>query len=299
MTSLLPAVCRVQHSICFTTRGAAYCVRSLVACVKVPLTYGRNASALAALNVVLLRRTLRTLTTHALLLFVPSVRVATTNRLLALREINQYAGSFDETGRKQLVRDIVASRVGHDIADRYIPRMEGPRQTSQSKVAMLENVALAAGNAVEVMSSEPHIEHLGIHVAPLQEHIAAIQTGEQDLGVLLPIASVMFEHVSAHMQFLAQDPTAQAEVAEMNQMMQIANEVITNFGRRFQKDSVRLHKVAKHKKEHQMLVLAPPSCGCRNTSCGCRWRVRRQSLRCKSVSPKLSKTLPPKMPNEP
>jgi hypothetical protein len=161
---------------------------------------------------------------------------STTNRLLALREINQYAGSFDETGRKQLVRDIVASRVGHDIADRYVPRMEGPRQTSQTKVAMLENVALAAGNAVEVMSSEPHIEHLSIHITPLQEHIAAIQTGEQDLGVLLPIASVLFEHVSAHMEFLAQDPTAQAEVAEMNKMMQIAHEVITNFGRRFQKE---------------------------------------------------------------
>lgn len=158
-----------------------------------------------------------------------------TNRLLALREINQYAGAFDETGRKQLVRDIVASRVGHDIADRYIPREQEPRATTQGKIAFLENMAMRGGEEVPVMSSEPHIEHLAAHVAPLQELLSAIQTGEQDLGTVLPIATVFFAHVAGHAEFLAADPNAQAEVAEIRQLMQIADEVITNFGRRFQR----------------------------------------------------------------
>jgi hypothetical protein len=158
-----------------------------------------------------------------------------TNRLLALREINQYAGAFDEVGRKQLVRDIVASRVGHDIADRYIPRQQEPRQTTQGKIAMLENMAMKNGEEVPAMSNEPHLEHLSTHVPLLQELLAAIQAGDQDLAQVLPTATVVFGHVTDHAQFLAMDPNAQAEVAEIRKLMQIGDEVITNFGRRLQR----------------------------------------------------------------
>ena len=40
-------------------------------------------------------------------------------RLVALRELLGIAGSFDEVGRRNLTRDIVSTRVGHDLADRY------------------------------------------------------------------------------------------------------------------------------------------------------------------------------------
>jgi hypothetical protein len=158
-----------------------------------------------------------------------------TNRLLALREINQYAGAFDEVGRKQLVRDIVASRVGHDIADRYIPRQQEPRQTTQGKIAFLENMAMRNGQEVPVVSSEPHLEHLTEHVPLLQEMLAVIQSGEQDLESALPIATVLFGHVTDHAQFLSMDPNAQAEIAEIKKLLQIGDEVITNFGRRLQR----------------------------------------------------------------
>lgn len=158
-----------------------------------------------------------------------------TNRLLALREINQYAGAFDEVGRKQLVRDIVASRVGHDIADRYIPRQQEPRQTAQGKIAWLENSAMKAGEEVPVMSNEPHLEHLNAHVPMLQELLAVIQEGTQDLGQVLPTATVVFGHVTDHAENLAMDPNAQSEVAEIRKLLQIGDEVITNFGRRLQR----------------------------------------------------------------
>ena len=43
------------------------------------------------------------------------------NRLVALRELQAISGSFDEVGRKNLTRDIVATRVGHDLADGLYP----------------------------------------------------------------------------------------------------------------------------------------------------------------------------------
>lgn len=158
-----------------------------------------------------------------------------TNRLMALREINQYSGAFDEVGRKQLVRDIVASRVGHDIADRYIPRQQEPRQTTQGKIALLENTAMKNGEQIPVVSSEPHLEHLTTHVPMLQQLLEAIQAGEQDLGSLIPMATVLFGHVTDHAQFLSMDPNAKAEVAQIRQLLQMGDEVITNFGRRYQK----------------------------------------------------------------
>ena len=43
------------------------------------------------------------------------------NRLVALRELQGISGQFDDVGRRNLTRDIVATRVGHDLADRYAP----------------------------------------------------------------------------------------------------------------------------------------------------------------------------------
>lgn len=155
------------------------------------------------------------------------------NRMLALRDLNQFAGAFDETGRKNLIRDIVASRVGHDLVDRYVPMQMEPRTTIHSKLAMLENGALDTGAEVPVMSDEPHIEHLSVQAPKLNELIAMIQQGQGELGPLLSQAMAYQKHIGQHAEYLAADPTASAEVAELKRMMQISTEVITNFGRRF------------------------------------------------------------------
>lgn len=157
------------------------------------------------------------------------------NRMMALRDLNQYAGSFDEVGRKNLVRDLVASRVGHDLVDRYAPKQIEPRTTVHSKIALLENTAMEAGQQVPVMSDEPHIEHLTAQAPKLQELLSAIQSGQGDLISILPIAENFRQHIASHSEYLAMDPSSSAELAQMKQLLQIADEVITNFGRRLEK----------------------------------------------------------------
>jgi hypothetical protein len=157
------------------------------------------------------------------------------NRLMALRDLNQYAGSYDEVGRKNLIRDITACRVGYDIVDRYAPRQVEPRTTIHSKMAMMENTILETGKEVPVMSDEPHIEHLTIHAPRLQELLGAVQSGEGDLQTVLPIAAAFRAHVASHAEQLAADPRAKGEVGAMKQLLQVADEVITNFARRLEK----------------------------------------------------------------
>ena len=156
------------------------------------------------------------------------------NRLLALRELNNISGSFDDVGRRNLIRDITATRVGHDLVDRYAPAAPEPRLTVDAKIAMMENQAMSSGTPIPVLDNELHGMHLRVHAPELQQLLAAVQTGAADPVQVLPIVQSIYEHVMQHLQFLSSDPAARGQVGELKQLTQIAEEVITNTGRKIQ-----------------------------------------------------------------
>jgi hypothetical protein len=167
------------------------------------------------------------------------------NRVLALRELNQVSGGFDETGRHHLLRDIVTARVGRDLTDRYIGPLPEPRPTVEGKIALLENEAMQQGRPVPVLSNELHGEHLRAHAPLLQELISGIETGEVDPMAALPVAEALYDHCSQHNGFLLQDPMAQADAKGMKQLLQQAEMIIVNFRR-------KLAAMARKAQEGQM-----------------------------------------------
>ena len=102
------------------------------------------------------------------------------NRLVALKELLAISGSFDDVGRRNLTRDIVSTRVGHDLADRYAPQQEEPRGTYHNKIAMFENSELMEGKPVMVMDEELHSVHLSIHIPELNKLIEELNVGVAD-----------------------------------------------------------------------------------------------------------------------
>lgn len=156
------------------------------------------------------------------------------NRLLALRELNQIAGSFDEVGRRNLIRDITSERVGRDLVDRYAPANPEPRTTVDAKIALLENQSMQSGQPVAVLDSELHGMHLRMHAPLLQQLVSGVQEGTADPMQVLPLVEAVYQHTAEHTQYLAADPSAAAQVAEIKQLMQVAEEVITNFNRKLQ-----------------------------------------------------------------
>jgi hypothetical protein len=156
------------------------------------------------------------------------------NRLLALRELNQIAGSYDEVGRRNLIRDITSERVGRDLVDRYAPANPEPRMTVDAKIAMLENQAMQSGQPVAVLDSELHGMHLRVHNPLLQQLVAGIDSGEVDPMQALPLVEAIYQHCAEHLQYLSADVSAKAQIAESKQLLQIAQEVITNFNRKLQ-----------------------------------------------------------------
>ena len=157
------------------------------------------------------------------------------NRLVALRELQGISGSFDEVGRKNLTRDIVSTRVGHDLADRYAPQQENARPTVDGKIAFFENQELSAGTPVPVVTNEIHGTHLQAHIPVLTQLIEQLNAGAVDPVQALPALQAFYQHIGETVQALAADPASQALVGEANQTLQYAEEMINNTSKQVQK----------------------------------------------------------------
>jgi hypothetical protein len=150
------------------------------------------------------------------------------NRLVSLRELQGISGQFDDVGRRNLTRDIVSTRVGHDMADRYVPANVESRPTVDSKIAILENNLLQQGQPVPVVSNELHGQHLQVHAPLLQQLIEGINTGQVDPQQALPALQALYQHIGETAQFAAGDPALEGLVSQINQDLQYAEEAINN-----------------------------------------------------------------------
>jgi len=157
------------------------------------------------------------------------------NRVVALRELQAMSGTFDEVGRRNLTRDIVSTRVGHDLANRYVPATIEDRPTIDLKIAFFENQQLSMGQPVPVVGNEMHGMHLQTHLPLLNQIIEQINTGAADPQQALPILQAFYQHIGETLQFAAGDPSLASIVGQAKQVMQYAEEAINNTNKSLQK----------------------------------------------------------------
>jgi len=157
------------------------------------------------------------------------------NRMVALRELQGISGQFDDVGRRNLTRDIVSTRVGHDLADRYAPANVDKRPTVDLKIAFFENQQLMEGQPVPVVGNELHGTHLEIHLSPLAQLIEQLNVGEADPMQALPTLQAFYEHISQTVQLAAGDPALEGLVGQAQQVLQFAEEAINNTAKAAQK----------------------------------------------------------------
>ena len=137
------------------------------------------------------------------------------NRLASLRELNAISGSFDEVGRANLTRDIVSTRVGADIADRYAPQVDVPRETVDNKIAIIENGHMTQGQQIPVLSSELHGTHLPIHLEPFGQLIEGTEhRSSWTRCKSMPALQAMYQHVAEHTEFASGEPALEGLVAD-------------------------------------------------------------------------------------
>ena len=157
------------------------------------------------------------------------------NRFTALRELQAVSGQFDETGRKNLTRDIVATRVGHDLADRYMPQQEQERPTIDLKIAYFENQDMMEGKPVPVVPNELHATHLQVHLPTLNQLLQQLDEGAADPVQAFPALQAFYDHVSQTVQALAGDPMQKLLVGEAKQVLNFTQEMIYNTSQKIEK----------------------------------------------------------------
>lgn len=169
-------------------------------------------------------------------------------RALVASELKQIMGSLDEVGQKTILRETVASLVSWDNVDKYVPRLEGPRETADDKFAKLENLMMQDSTVdnikeVPVNGTDIATVHLRIHVGLLDQLVQAIDelmgVNNPENGVemmrIVPIAASIQSHTAMHLQQVEGDPLLQEEFGMWNQRLQQHSEIINNGVKHIQK----------------------------------------------------------------
>jgi hypothetical protein len=145
-------------------------------------------------------------------------------RLMAYDEFLNMSGMFDESGRRNLVRDRIAARVGYDQADRYAPPPV-ERPTDDQKIAELENASLQAGIPQSVTGTELHKDHLLIHMQMMGQLQAMLESGIINLAQIVAAGEASIAHCSAHLQIMSSDAYRKEEVEFFSQELAAAQRV--------------------------------------------------------------------------
>lgn len=149
-------------------------------------------------------------------------------RMVALQQLNEYAGSFDSVGRARLQRDQVAALVGYDQAERYVPPPDGPRLPIDAKLAQLENAQLEAGVEIEVLDSEMDAVHLEMHIQQMNTRVAAVEKGEMLLEDGTKLVLPVFQHCQKHLENMQGDPNVSGLYIQFRDQLKSFGEILNN-----------------------------------------------------------------------
>jgi len=129
----------------------------------------------------------------------------------ALMDMMQLRGEADEKGRREILRDYAASRVGYDYVDRYFPpKTRDSISTNEHSIASLETSDFYSGAQGVVGSDQNHVIHFTVHAQPVQQVAQAIE--EQGIEAIdpqraIPLLSAALPHMEQHLQYLQREPT--------------------------------------------------------------------------------------------
>jgi hypothetical protein len=156
-------------------------------------------------------------------------------RTLALNEFTEMMGSLDDVGRKNLVRDRVAARIGYEAADRYAPKpTDNARPPVDMKIAELENAAMRTGSDVQVLPNDAHVVHARVHIGAMTDIAGAVEQGQVPVEQVIDFLSRCFAHTEPHVTEASKDGLVSEETAMLRKALQNLGEIVTNGVRQVQ-----------------------------------------------------------------
>lgn len=172
-------------------------------------------------------------------------------RLVAMDEMMQMLGQFDEQGKQNVLRDRLAVRVGYDQVDRYVPKQPDSRPVIDQKIAELENAAMAQGKQIQVSPGENHFVHAQVHIGDIAQQAEALKQQQIDPQQAVAYFQAIAPHANQHLQQVAQDASRKQEYGQLKKTFQQSGEI-------FQQTS---EKVQAQQAEQAQQAQAPQQAG--------------------------------------
>jgi hypothetical protein len=171
-------------------------------------------------------------------------------RTLALTEFTEMIGSLDDVGRRNLIRDRIAARIGYESADRYAPKpTPDGRPVMDEKIAELENGQMRMGSELRVLPNENHIVHARIHLQAMAQVADSVEQGQVPVEQVIDFLAKLFTHTEPHVAEASRDALLAEEAASLRKALQNFGEIVTN--------GLRKVKAAQEKAQEEQVAAGP------------------------------------------
>lgn len=150
-------------------------------------------------------------------------------RQLVFSDLDSMVSSMDPKGRNIYLRERLASRVGWDQVDKYIPAEPDGRPTDDDRFAEIENRLMVSSNLpMTVRPNDLHIVHLRQHIPEMDRIVQAMDAGQIPIEQGTPPLALLHSHSSDHIQAAAGDVSAGDELPSFIQRLQQLGEIVYN-----------------------------------------------------------------------
>lgn len=150
-------------------------------------------------------------------------------RQLVFSELDSVVSAMDPKGKNTYLRERIASRIGWENVDKYIPAEDDGRPTDDDRFAEIENrLMTTSGLPMTVRPNDNHIVHLRQHMPEMDRIVEAMDNGQLAIEQATPPLSLLHAHASDHIQLAAGNVTAGDELPTMIQRLQQLGEIVYN-----------------------------------------------------------------------
>jgi len=133
--------------------------------------------------------------------------------------------TLPESGRKNLIEDMIASRAGQNAVKRYMPEGENPQQQDQLAWATSTVADMKVGVAPVVTSSQDPIVFLGVYINAAHQAIQSLDQGAQPEEVV-SFLEICGQSIAGQLQKIAQDPSRKQIVQQVEKELKQIGQVV-------------------------------------------------------------------------
>lgn len=155
-------------------------------------------------------------------------------RIQTLTDLLGAVGMLPEGGRKNLIDDWVAAKVGQENVRRYNPSEISGYEQDQVAWAVMENGMFKDGMMPMVTGSQNHLIHARQHITDGAQAVESLNENPNAGAEVGAYLQVLLPHTGQHLQAMQSDVTRKAAmqglISQFNQLAEVANGIIQSVG---------------------------------------------------------------------